>query len=174
MSKVYLVSKKTGTVGVVYSAKENRASRLEFVADMSLGYSNSGISAVVETLKKFPEEGNGEVNTIYVTSQVYETITNQNYKFWLMTGCNRNGEVVDDKILNLYAELNEQLKAKGDFFVFRDLVKCYINDKVKAVPGKLAKFSQESQINDYYARYAKDEAEKRFPNNIESFAPPVA
>lgn len=174
MSKIYLISKKTGTVGVVYNQKENKASRLEFVANQTLGYSNSGASAVLEALKLFPVEGNGEVNTIYVTSQVYDTIMNQNYKFWLMTGCNRNGEVIEEPVLNLYKELNEQLKAKGDFFVFRPIVNCLIHDKVKANPKSLAKFSMDSKINDNYARYAMDEASKAFPNTVENLAPPVA
>lgn len=173
MSKVYLVSKKAGTVGVVFNQAENKATRIQFKADQTLGYSNSGISAVLETLKMFPEEGNGEVNTIYVTSQVYDTIVNQNYKFWLMTGTNRNGEVIEENVLELFRELNEQLKAKGDYFVFRELVKCFINDKVKANPKSFAKFSIESKANDNYARYCQKEAEKAFPT-VTDFAEPTA
>ena len=159
--KIYLLSKSQGTLGVRYSQESKKAFLISFNSE-SESFFDQGLFALTELMKKTDVTQNPEINTVYIISNLLKAIHNENWKFWIATGKDSNGEDIDEHQLMMWKEFAKVWQEKGNYFVLKNLAACKVNDIVYNNKSRYNKLSKSIRDNNYYLRYLMDQAEMKF------------
>jgi hypothetical protein len=173
--RIFLATKKEHTVGVIFNATNNTATRIptiKYEHEGNLqGFADtrmSAMSALIQVIEKTDVSQLTNVVPIFVNQQLHDFIEKGTYKFWIKTGKKQSGEEVSATEIELLKSFANVWKEKGADFVIRDIFACRIHDTAKADPSKLARFKPYSQQNDYYCRWCWDEIAKLYNESVQA------
>ena len=115
------------------------------------------LTHVLEDLKDKLGEVTDMIN-IYVPSNIYEFITNGQYKRWIAFGKKTNGESVTDEEVDTINKFLSVYLSNEIFYavMFKDLKTCFLTDQQKSNPYTLKRVSARKRALDKVASKAKD------------------
>ena len=165
IKRVFLATKKDLTIGAIADVKSKKAvgfNHKHTTAQAGLAGSREvALSAVVEMMKNFDVKELEAPVQVFCVSSVADMITNQTYKYWLISGKKNNGEDVDANELKLWKEFNKLMSKNGMYFIFKSLNQA----NFKGTP----KFNQaEIAYNKFYYDWAWKQIHAVYPQGPET------
>lgn len=163
MSRIYLLTRAQGTVGVLYN--DNPQAPQAFQLHYELNTNNfyaQGLHAVNSFMEMFDLKKNPGVHVVYVPSSLLKAINNENWKYWLATGKDNEGNDIEPEQLEAWGKFAKLWQAKGLHYIFKSIGACKVNDIIynnKARYNKLSKFVRD---NNYYIRFCMEKADERY------------
>ena len=148
---IYMISRDSTVCGINYNETEDKPVRFSYT-DLQGDEMTIALKALIEEIKKLNTDELKTVCAFYLTQSIANFIGNGGYKYWLVTGTNKNGEKVPDEILSLLREYHQLWKEKEDYIVLRNSSLFVIDEKTKKDPNKYAKCSMERLRHDAYIR----------------------
>lgn len=162
MSKrVYLLSRTKGTVGVAYDDAIPKAYLLRYDSKTD-SFFDQALYSLISFMEKHDVKKNPEVSIVYVTSNLLKAIHNENWKFWIATGKDNEGNDIEQHQLEMWKKFADVMSKKGNYFVLKNIATCKVNDIIYNNKSRYNKLSKFVRDNNYYLRYLMKEADKEF------------
>ena len=172
--RIYLATKKDLTVGVNYTEGLAKAKsfKIENTEDKNItgfaGTRKSALRAIIEVIESFDLKEKDNVAIIYAIPAVSDIITNQTYKYWLMTGKNSKGEDIDAEELKLWKKFYELEGKRGMYYTIKNIFDCRIPDSVMENKVKYAKFRKYSRENNEYSRWCWNKVAEIYSDELDN------
>lgn len=175
MARIFLATKKGMTCGIKFEEVKGKKSARKFTITNDVdteivgipGTVKSALRAVVKILEEADVKKMKNTNQIFVITYLHDMISNETYKYWILTGKNSKGEDIDKDYLDLWKKFYSLMQEKGLYFTFKDLFKARIPDKVIQNKTVYGKFSLESRENNSYARQCQEAVAEMYSDDLD-------
>lgn len=125
MKRIFLGTKKNLSMGAIcdVTTKKAIAFKHEHTSEQTglAGAREVALSGVVTLLKDFEVKELEVPAQIYVVSSLSDMITNQTYKYWILTGTKQDKTAINATELKLWKEFDKLIAKKGLYLIFKNL-----------------------------------------------------
>ena len=165
VKRVFLATKKDLTIGAIADVKTKKAVGFnhKYTTEQTglAGSREVALSALVNLLSNFETKELEAPVQVFAVSSVADMITNQTYKYWLISGKKNDGTDVNANELKLWKEFDKLMSKKGLYFIFKSLNQA----NFKGTP----KFNQaEVAYNKFYYEWAWKQIHAIYPQGPET------
>lgn len=164
--KVYMATQQNKTVGVRIDYSTKMANRFDVKGTTPITRM-SALEALVAELEATVFEGMEAPMQIFMNGHMINNINNGYYKFWLLTSCTHDGEVISEKELELWERFNNVYSANNVYIILKSTSDTKIKDYLKEMEGKKAKGSgkiikitMEAKQNEKYSSFCWDKVKE--------------
>ena len=169
VKRIFLGTKKDLSIGAICDVQSKSATAYKFnYTSEQTGLAGSrevALASVVNLMKDFETKELTAPVQFFVVSSLSDMITNQTYKYWILSGKKNDGTEVNAKELKLWKEFDKLMNKKGLYFIFKNLQDANFRGTPKFNQAEIAynKFYYEWTWKQIHAIYPQGPAEPQMP-----------
>lgn len=158
--RIFMASKKDITIAVTGNVTNNTvvANKYTYASEQQgmPGVRENALHSLVEAMKAFDIKQATSPVQIYVVDSLASMITNETYKYWLMSGKKNDGTEVHASELALWKEFHKLMSKNSMYFIIKTLNDANYNGKPKFNQANIA-------YNKYYYDWVWAQVHKVYP-----------
>lgn len=173
VKRVFLATKKDLTIGAICDVQTKQASSFKnsYTSEQTglAGSREVALASIIALLSNFETKDLTAPVQVFCVSSVSDMITNQTYKYWLISGKKNDGTAVNAKELKLWKEFDKIMSKKGLYFIFKNLNDANFRGtpKFNQAEVKYNKFYYDWAWKSIHAIYPQGPAEPTFDEMTE-------
>lgn len=125
VKRIFMGTKKDLSIGAICDVTNKTASAYKFNhTSTQTGLAGSrevALASAVNLLKELDTKELTAPAQVFVVSSLSDMITNQTYKYWLISGKKNDGTEVHAEELKLWKEFDKVMAKKGLYVIFKNL-----------------------------------------------------
>lgn len=173
VQRIFLGTKKDLSLGAICNVTNGTAVSYKFnhtpVQTGLAGSREVALASVVNLIKDFDTKELTAPVQFFTVSSLSDMITNQTYKYWIISGKKNDGTEVEKGELKLWKEFDKIMSKKGLYFIFKNLNDANFRGTPKFNQNEIKynKFYYEWTWKQIHAIYPQGPAEPAMPQMTE-------
>lgn len=171
--RIYMATKSSKTVGVCFDITAKTAKRFDITGSTKTT-KISALEAILEQLEAINYDELTVPVQVFINDHMIKNINGGFYKYWLLTGCTNDGEVVEASELALWERFNQIYATNNCYIILHSTSDARLNEGLLAAEGKYSKklgrkivITASAKMNNKYSNFCWEEIKKLVGNTTD-------